>query len=159
MTETGNNSTFPEITATNLEGTEYHLPGDFHGELNLLFIAFQRWHQDDVFTWLPFVQELRKHLPILGYHLLPVISAGNPIFRIWLDNALKAGIADRPTREATITLQLDKSAFCAALGISDEEDIHVLLTDKAGHIIWRTQGRIDETKRTSLSQFLQTGKI
>ncbi|MCX7020183.1 MAG: hypothetical protein WCK47_14240 [bacterium] len=159
MTDTGFNVTFPALSASNLEGVRYELPGDFEGELNLLIIAFQRRHQEDVNTWLPFVRELRGHLPILHYYELPVISRGNPVFRLWLDNAMKAGIPGKESRSSTITLHVDKPAFRAALDITDEDDICVILTDKLGHVLWRTQGPMDDAKRMALARLLQTGRI
>ena len=44
---------FPTVAGKNLERNSFHLPRDLDGKLNVLLIAFQRWHQSLVDTWIP----------------------------------------------------------------------------------------------------------
>lgn len=51
---------FPVVTSTNLSRQRLTLPVDFEGDVNVLLIAFQRWHQRVVDTWIPFVRQLEQ---------------------------------------------------------------------------------------------------
>ena len=55
----------------------------------------------------------------------------------------------------SITLYLDKARFLADLGI-DDHTIHVLLIDRAGHILWDSAGPLDPEAEDSLSSYLET---
>ena len=131
---------FPPIRAHNLNRRTFNLPADFEGERNLVILAFQREQQAVVDTWTAAIRELLARYPDLRFYELPTISRGNPLFRAWLDGAMRGGIPDRQSREQTITLYLDKLAFRQALDLRHEDTIYVLLVDRGGHIFWRAEG-------------------
>ncbi len=145
---------FPNVKGSNLEGREYKLPADFEGELNLLFIGFQRWHQSQVDSWMAAAQKLAQATPGLYYYELPTIYRGNPLFRFWLDTAMRMGIPDRQARAATITLYLDKPVFRESLGIDREDNISVLLVKRDGEVLWRSEGAYNEEKWVGLTKAL-----
>lgn len=133
-------ATFPTVTGSNLEGQRFTLPRDLAGELNLLFIPFQRWHQDWVDTWIPTANHLVAAYPRLHYYELPTLPQMNPLARMSIDFGMKMGIPDRTARAATITLYLDKDRYRRALDIPDEQTITLLLVDRSGTILWRATG-------------------
>ena len=145
---------FPEATGSSLSGRQFSLPADFEGEANLVIVAFHRRQQEDVNTWIPFARTLCRRLPRLRYYEVPTIAAGNPVFRIWLDNAMKSGIPDPDARAATITLYLDKRAFRSSLGIEDENSVHVFVVEPTGRVLWRAEGPLDDEKKKSLYDML-----
>jgi hypothetical protein len=147
-------SNFPSVSGSNLEGRRFRLPGDLEGEVNLLFIPFQRWHQDWVDTWVPFARQLLAEIPGFRYYELPTLPRMNPLYRMSLDMGMKMGIPDRAAREATITLYLDKDAYRQALDIPGEDTVVVLLVDRRGAILWRTEGPFEQAKATELREYL-----
>lgn len=74
----------------------------------------------------------------------------NPVYRWFINQGMRSGIADKTARSVTITLYLDKSEFKKALQIDSEETITVLLLDTEHSIIWRTTGRLSETAERQL---------
>ncbi len=68
---------------------------------------------------------------------------------------MRGGIPSHQQRQRTITLYLDKVPFRAALGLRDESRIYVLLLDRDGNVVWRTEGIFDENKGNNLKQTLQ----
>ena len=70
-------------------GTAVPLPGDFDGKLNLAIVAFQRWHQDLVDTWVPLARRLRDAYPAFRYYELPTIWRMNPLFRWSIDAGMR----------------------------------------------------------------------
>jgi hypothetical protein len=147
---------FPETKGKNLEGKSYLLPQDFEGELNLVIIAFQREQQNTVDTWLPTADLMEKLHTKLRYYELPVIARVNPLARWFIRAGMRSGIKDPKSRQKTITLYLDKTAFRKALGIDTEENIHVLLVDKKGKTAWRTEGACSVRTGESLSDFIKS---
>src|SRR4051812_39691596 len=90
---------FPTIRASNLNRRTFNLPVDFEGERNLVIVAFQREQQDVVDTWTAPIRELLERYPDLRFYELPTINRSNPLFRAWLDDAMRSGIPDPQSRE------------------------------------------------------------
>jgi hypothetical protein len=131
---------FPEVRGSNLEGRDYTLPADFEGDLNLVFVAFQRGQQALVDTWLPFAKDIAARHERLRYYEIPTIHEVNSAVRWFINNGMRRGIPDVTAREATITLYLDKDRFREALRIPHEDTIYVFLVDAEGRVAWRTDG-------------------
>lgn len=148
------NPVFPSLEASDLNKRKIQLPGGLAGELNVLLVAFQREQQKDVDTWLPLLPALMKAHPKLAYYEIPVISRSNPLLRWIIDNAMRGGIPDQEQRAHTITLYLDKKPFLKTLEISSEDRIYILVVNKSGKVLWRTEGVASPEKLESLEAFL-----
>jgi len=146
---------FPVVTSANLSRRGFTLPADFEGDVNVLLIAFQRWHQRVVDTWIPFVRQLEQAHDDVRYYELPVIQRMNVLGRTFINEGMRAGIPDRVARARTITLYVDKAAFRQALGLPHEEDIYVLLVDREGNVLWRAEGAFTPEKGESLAAVLR----
>lgn len=131
---------FPVVSGSNLSGREFTLPADFEGQLNAVAVAFQAWQQGEVDTWVPLLDELERKLPGLRYYELPVIRPMYGLNQWFIDQGMRAGILDPATRDRTITLYTDKPRLRAALGLPDEDHIYLLLVDRWGEVLWRSQG-------------------
>ncbi len=51
----------PPVNGSNLNRQKLSFPQDFVGEVNLVFIAFQQWHQDLINEWVPLAERTRKN--------------------------------------------------------------------------------------------------
>jgi hypothetical protein len=143
---------FPTVSGFNLNREEYILPRDLGGELNILFVPFLRHQQTVVDSWIPLAQELEASLPGIRYYELPTIDEMPAVSRMVVNEGMRAGIPDETARERTITLYLDTARFMQATGIASKNDVHVLLVDGQGAIIWRTIGFLTEEKGEQLRQ-------
>lgn len=148
-------NTFPKVEGKNLDGREFVLPRDFEGNLNIVFVAFQREQQLAVNTWLPTATLLEDLYQGLRYYEFPVHSCVNPIVRWFLNRAMRVGIRYPGSREKTIALYIDKNPFCKALDISGEENIHILVLNDEAQIVWRSEGPCDVVKAENLSDFIK----
>jgi hypothetical protein len=148
---------FPSVTGSNLQRRKLDLPEGFEGELNLVLIAFQQWHQSQVDTWIPLARQLEEAHPALRYYELPTIQRLNALARTFINEGMRAGIPDPVSRERTITLYVDKTAFKQALQLPREDDIYVLLLDREGRVLWRAEGILTQEKGESLAAAVQGG--
>jgi hypothetical protein len=146
---------FPTATGSNLQRKKLTLPGDFGGELNITLIAFEQWQQNTVNTWLPFVEQLEPRYETVRYYELPVIRRMNFFARTFINEGMRAGIPDTKARERTITLYLDKPAFRQALDLPHERDIYLLVVDRGGSVLWRTEGAFTPEKGEALIQAIE----
>ena len=146
---------FPVVTSANLSRQGFTLPADFEGDLNVLLIAFQRWQQRAVDTWIPFVRQLEQAHADARYYELPVIQRMNVLGRTFINQGMRAGIPDPVARARTITLYVDKPAFRQALELPHEKDIYVLLVDREGNVLWRAEGIFTPEKGESLAAALR----
>lgn len=143
------------MTGSNLERRQLTLPSDLEGDVNLVVIAFWRRHQALVDTWMPVARDLEKRHPDFATYELPVIQNRSRLSQWFIDSGMRAGIPDRRVRQRTITLYLDKPAFMAALGISDDDTIISMLIDRDGQVQWRTDGAMVDESATDLANVLE----
>ena len=141
---------FPTIKASNLAGQEYTLPADLEGDLNIVALAFQMWHQNEVGTWMPLLEQIERRIPVIRAYELPVLRSMNCLSQWMIDSGMRGGIPDPATRARTITLYLDKERFRQALGLPDEDHIYLLLMDRDGRVHWQTRGPYSPEKASSL---------
>jgi hypothetical protein len=132
--------TFPTVSGTNLLRQKKTLPQDFQGKVNLVFIPFERWHQAEVDSWSALAETLEEMFEGLLYYELPTLQNGGSLYKIFLNEGMRAGIPNPKTRQRTITLYLDKEDFRAALDMTDEKHIYVLVIDRQGKEYYRTRG-------------------
>ena len=147
---------FPTVSGSNLERQEFEFPRDFAGELNLLFVPFLQPQQSVVNTWIPFAQELEATFPGVIYYELPTIDEMPVLARTFINEGMRAGIPDQKARQRTITLYIDTQNFMQATGIPSKEDVHILLVNRDGSILWRTTGNFDQGKGDALVNAIQT---
>lgn len=132
---------FPRVEGSNLEGRRFTLPTDFEGDYNVVLVAFRREQQDDVDTWLPFLREVAAPGRNVRVYELPTLNKTYRFMRGFIDGGMSRGIPERATREATITLYIDKSPFKKALAIATEDRVSTFLVSRDGRVLWRTDGR------------------
>jgi hypothetical protein len=96
-----------------------------------------------------------KGTPGLKVYELPTIYRMNRLQRSFLDRGMAMGIPSKEARETTITLYLDKEKFRKALDMPSEDRIYVLLVDRKGKILWRTDGVYTPDKLDTLRKALK----
>jgi len=146
--------TFPTVSGSNLLREKLTLPQDFQGKFNLLFIPFKQWQQMEVDSWMALAKELEGQINGLYFYELPTIQTRNSIYKMFINEGMRAGIPNPKTRERTITLFLDKAEFQSALDMTDEEHIYVLVVDRQGKEFFRTRGPYHPEGESALRQIL-----
>jgi hypothetical protein len=146
---------FPQISAENLARETFDLPADFEGDFNLCLIAFQRWHQPLINSWIPLARQLEEAHPTFCYYEFPVIRRVNVLYRSFIDQGMRTGIPDPVARHKTITLYTDKAAFKRPLEIDDEDEIHLRLVDREGVVHWHAAGALTREAAESLMEIVE----
>ncbi len=141
---------FPAVRGKNLDRDVRSFPADFDRPLNVVFIAFHRWQQSSIDSWLQFAEALEDERTDLAYYEFPTIQSMNPIFRTFINEGMRAGIPDPKARDRTVTLYIDKVNFREALEMPDEDLIYVLLVGENGEVLWRVRGGYSPEKEASL---------
>ena len=146
---------FPDVEGRNLAGDVVELPAQLAKPHTIIIVAYKRWHQSLVDTWLPrleVIEDARDDLAVLE---LPTIAKMNFVSKWWIYHGMRSGITSERARARTVTLHLDKNEFNRHLGIGDEDNIHVFLVDQNGRIRWRTRGVWSEYKQLSFESRLR----
>ena len=145
---------FPTLKGKNLEFKEYTIPYELEGELNIVIIPFQRWHQSLVDDWAQNLMILRIKYPKMKFYEIPSLSIGYKMMSFMIDGGMRAGIPSREVRERTITVYLNKSKFKEDLQIPNENTIYIFLLNKNGEILWRSKGDFNQEKGHQLEDEL-----
>ncbi|MCG8353057.1 MAG: hypothetical protein MI924_35275 [Chloroflexales bacterium] len=144
--------TFPNLQARNLERRNFNLPQDFEGERNIVLMAFQRWHQSLVDSWIPPLKALQERQPELYIYELPILSSIYVLGRSFIDGGMAFAIPDKRVRETTLTVYTDVKQVLRALQIPNTETINIFLVDRAGQIFWRGEGGHDPERMADLER-------
>jgi hypothetical protein len=140
----------PPVTAYALDRVKVTLPADFAAPLNILILSFQRDQQSVVDGWFGALGTR----PGVQTWLLPISQRENMLYRWWLNASLRGSQPPSQPRQYTVPLYVNKSEFLRSLQVSSEQDIVLLLTDKAGRVLWRTVGPVNDSKKAALDGFL-----
>jgi ATP10 protein len=152
QTTTKNEPVFPNVRGKNLLKRELNLPQDFNGDLNLVFIAFKRNQQPAIDTWIPEVKKLLSKFPKTRYYEVPTIKKFPGFVQSFINGGMRRGIPDQDSREATVTLYLDKKNFLGTLGITDEKKIYVVLVDRKGKIFGKWEDKFSAEKLAEIEK-------
>lgn len=137
----------PTVTAYALDRAKVTLPADFAAPLNLLIFSFQRDQQPVVEEWIPVLTAGGK----AQTWVLPISARENGLYRWWLNASLRGSLPPSLPRRYWVPLYVNKAQFLRAIQVSSERDVVLLLTDKAGHVVWRTAGPVTDRKKAELS--------
>ena len=148
--QTSQAAVLPSVTAYGLDRAKVTLPGDFAAPLNLLILHFQRDQQSVVDGWLPVLAPGSA----VQTWVLPISSRENALYRWWFNSSLRGSLPSSQPRHYTVPLYVDKAKFLHSLQVSSEQEVVLLLTDKAGHVLWRTTGPVTDSKKAALTSFV-----
>ena len=143
----------PSVTAYTLDRAKVTLPADFTAPLNLLILSFQRDQQPVVDGWLPALTPGASPMQIW---LLPISPRANGLYRWWLNASLRTSLPPSQPRRYTVPLYVNKAQFLRSLQVSSEKEVVLLLTDKTGHVLWRAEGPVTDSKVAALTSFLKS---
>ncbi|MGJ8527740.1 hypothetical protein [Maritalea sp.] len=144
---------FPSISAKNLNEVKMNLPGDFGARRSIVMIAYSQKQQDDVNTWLPFLQQAAKKSGVKFYET-PVISSGYGLMSGFINNGMRSGITSKSTRAKTITLFTNVGTFNRKIGVSGTNTIHAVVIDKNGKVLETVSGTYSKAKGQKINAAL-----
>jgi hypothetical protein len=145
---------FPMYRSKNLNRQPVVVPDTLDGDPRLLIAAFEQWQQKLVDSWVPTLDELETAVPGFRYYELPVVGERGRMFRVMLDNGMRAGIRNSTTRGRTITVYQSVAEFCAALDIPSTETIHMFLVDPEGGVTWSGSGGYESETAAELRRLI-----
>jgi hypothetical protein len=145
---------FPHLTSYNLAKDKLNFPGDFGGQLNLLLISFRPEQQNQIDSWMPVAEALQHIHSGLHWYQLPVSDRENFVFRWWNNSSLRSDDTDPARWPWIVPLYVDKTHFRHRLQIPTEHQISVLLVDKQGRVLWRSEGPMTPEQRDSLNRIV-----
>lgn len=140
----------PTVTAYTLDRAKVTLPKDFAAPLNLLILSFERDQQSIVEGWIPVLTPGEK----TQTWVLPISARESGLYRWWLNASLRGNLPPTLPRRYWVPLYLNKTQFLRSLQVSSEKEVVLLLTDKTGHVLWRTAGPVTDSKKAALSSFV-----
>ena len=135
-----------------LDRTKVALPTDFASPLNLLILLFQRDQEPQVDAWAQAVRDVAG----MQVWLMPVSARENGVYRWWLNASFRSNLPAAQPRHYVLPVYVNKAQFLGALQVGSEKDVVVLLTDKAGKVLWRTSGPVADDKKAALGNFVKS---
>jgi hypothetical protein len=149
--------TFPTITAEALDKSSITLPAQLQGKENLLLLSWARDQAPQVETWSAVSQALLHTYPALRVYRIPVSDPENILFRWWDTTSLRTDETDPELLHWIVPIYTDKRNLRQSLNIpANDHQILVLLVDRTGRVLWRTQGPSTPASRQALRMAAQS---
>ena len=145
---------FPGLIGIDLLGKQRQIPKTFAGKKNLIMIGFERAHQTPINSWIEVAQAIAAEKPDFHFYEMPTIDGLNSMWRLWINNGMRSGIADQAARERTITVYTDREKLTQLLDMKMDQ-IYVMLLNQEGQILWRAQGPTTPEKIAGLKTALK----
>ena len=146
---------FPTVSARDLEGTDRLLPDDLGGERNVALIAFRRHHQAAVDSWVPWLEEQAADDPDLRFYELPTIGTRWSPVRPMIDGGMATAIRTPAVLARTWTIYTDVRRITTPLGITDTDDIAVVLLGRDGLVRWQCSGAFEPGRAGRLGDAIE----
>ena len=143
---------FPALEGHDIDGRRLIIPAQLDGTYNLVLVAYERYHQRLVDSWIGSARELERRNGHLRVYEIPVIRNMSWIRRKQLDFFMSQGISDPLARATTITVYTDVDRVNRSLRIPHSETIQLFLVDQSGAVYWRGAGPYDGAQFRSLNQ-------
>lgn len=134
---------FPALEGHDIDGRKLIVPAELEGHYNLVLVAYERWHQRLVDSWVGSARELERRHDQLRVYEIPLIRNMSWIRRKQLDFWMSQGISDPVARATTITIYTDVDGVNRSLHVPHADNIWLFLIDKAGAVYWRGTGPYD----------------
>ena len=151
-----NTPVLPTVSSYALSKERVTLPADFHGDRNLLLLSFRLAQQPDVDAWNAVIDHWRGVDPSLASYNSLVSQQKNFLSRWWQNASMRSALPDAKRWHTTIPLYVDTHAFEQALGISSEQQVVLLLTDRQGHVLSRVTGPPTDANRATIRAALES---
>jgi hypothetical protein len=153
LTQVNQPAALPSVSGYALDRTRVTLPADFASPLNLVILLFQRDQEPQVDAWAQAVREV----PGIQVWLMPVSARENGVYRWWLNASFRSNLPAAQPRHFVLPVYVNKPEFLRSVQVGSERDVVLLLTDKAGKVLWRTSGPVAEEKKAELENFVRGG--
>ena len=139
---------FPSMQVKNLADETKAFPKEFPSERTLLLIAFEREQQDMLDNWSAKLDLRKPGAP--EWLELPVIDDPGAFMRWFVDTGMKSGIPDPTVRARVFTIYTPREAFVRHLGLPDAKQVHLVIADRTGRILFHVSGEWTAAKELSL---------
>ena len=146
---------FPPTVADDLNGASVQLPSGLTDARAIIIAAFQREQQANVDGWVDGM--MLRGSPVAWLEL-PVIENPGALGRWFITNGMRGGVLGTDARAHVVSLYLDKAAFLASLGITDEESVYAMVVDRDGHVLQKIKGDYSPEGAKKIWQALATTK-
>lgn len=149
-------TTFPALTADDLNGRSVTLPSGLPGDPTIVFFAYKQDQQFEVNSWVDALGLTADG--DIEFVELPVVGAATVLIRPVVDNGMRSGIVDPAMRARTITVYQNVKTVNAPLGFSGRDEIRVLLVRQSGEVLWSMSGPATAEGAASLMAALKTAQ-
>lgn len=141
---------FPPLDARSLSGVECRLPDAFADQYSVVLVGWARSHQALAERWLPPLHAIRARTPGLGLFGVLALAPATRHVRSVLVRILRSYVPDPATREALFLVHADPMLIAAALGLSEDPSLCVLVMGPRGTIVWQHAGAHSAAAEASL---------
>lgn len=146
---------FPALEGHDIDGRKLVVPAQLDGSYNLVVVAYERYHQRLVDTWIERARELERRNDHIRVYEIPVIRNMSWIRRKQLDFWMSQGISDPLARATTITIYTDVDRINRSLRVPHSNNIRLFLIDQSGAVYWRGAGPYDRGQFRALEQTVE----
>jgi hypothetical protein len=143
----------PQLQAKRLDQKQIDLPQGLPAERTLAVVVFSRGQREEARSW---IEGMRlRHDPSIAWLKMPVLQdPGEELARRAIEHRLLSGQGGDSDRSRLVLLFTDRAAFVRAAQLSGSDHASVLVLDRRGVVLARSEGAYDADKAQALRETL-----
>ncbi len=150
MTHVDAQEQLPAFSSQSLTGVSYSFPQSLKKPYTAVIVAFSPKKQNEVNQWLAELKPLASQNNRFTYYELPVMDSKYKVSKSVIETFMKKTVPDKATQQRIIPVFTDLNSFSRSLSISNKKDIHIVLVDQTGTVLWSTVGALSKDKLNQL---------
>ncbi|MCB0317579.1 MAG: hypothetical protein KDD56_02395 [Bdellovibrionales bacterium] len=151
----GSTPSLPAVELADLNGQVYEFPKDLPASQNVLVLGFSHEQKDSTQSWMAPLAELETKYSNLSVFKVPVIDNKNAALRTIIRNGMRSG-SEEGARSKTLTLFVDSKKLIEHLGITDTDQVSVVLLNSNGQVEWLGKGSVNDGQLSGLTKVLKS---
>lgn len=149
------NQTFPSVIGNGLDEKKVKIPEDFQGSNTVLLIGYKQRAQFDIDRWILGILQADLPLKIVE---IPTIAGMIPqVVQEYIDNGMRSGIP-KSDWGSVVTVYEDADKIINTIGNERPQSAHVILIDKQGKMIWKSNIGYSATQILELKKIVESLK-
>ncbi len=143
----------PQLQAKRLDQKPIDFPQGLPAERTLALVVFGRSQRDEAHSW---IEGMRlRHDSSIAWLKMPVLEdPGEELARRAIEHRLLSRQPADSDRSRLVLLFTDRAAFVRAAQLSGSDHASVLVLDRRGVVLARSEGAFDEDKAQALRETL-----
>jgi hypothetical protein len=148
----------PEVRGISFANQAVSLPEELQNKAaGILVLGFSRGSRDAVTAWATRIAADYRTSDVVAYYELPVVASVPGFVRAIVLRSIKSSAPER-AHKRIVPITNDEAGWRQIVHYGEADDAYLLVVDRAGNVVWQTQGQPTDVSYAALKQQVEALK-